>query len=137
MGLVATDEPKVGFVHQGRRLERLPRPLPGETLMGELSQLAVDQRQEFLRRPGVTLLDGREEASDFIHRQRIPAMAERHHSRVLDLDVGSSGPPKGSIPSRHRSRPNVPTVGRSSKRAASGLPVADASPSLDASRLPS
>src|SRR5262245_10674272 len=67
LGLVATDEPEIGFVHQGRRLERLPWFLPGEPLSGDLAKFAIDERQELLRGPWVAVLDGREEAGHVIH----------------------------------------------------------------------
>jgi hypothetical protein len=42
---------------QGRGLKRLAGLLPGELLGGELAQLIIDQRQEFLGGTRVALLD--------------------------------------------------------------------------------
>ena len=68
LGLLAIDEPEVGLVDQGGGLERLPRLLLGEPLLGEPPELAVDERQELLGRPRVALLDGREDAGHVVHR---------------------------------------------------------------------
>ena len=66
-GLLGADEPQVRLVDQGGGLERLAGLLLRELLGGQLAELVVDQRQEFLGRLGIALLDGREDAGDVVH----------------------------------------------------------------------
>src|SRR5688572_2691446 len=70
--VLLSDQPEVGLVDQGRRLERLARLLLGQPLRGQLAQLVVDQGQELLGRVGVAPLDGREDAGHVVHRRRPP-----------------------------------------------------------------
>jgi len=62
------DQPQVGFVNQGRGLERLagllPRQLPGR----QAAQLVVDQWQQLLGRLPVALLDRGEDVGHVRHR---------------------------------------------------------------------
>ena len=79
------DEPQVGLVHQRRGLERLAGLLPRQALSGQLPQLVVDQRQELLGRPGLTLFDGGEDARHVRHRQSPDSLPGG------DPDTGPSG----------------------------------------------
>ncbi len=45
---LSADEAQLRFVDQGRRLERLTGPFPGQPVTGEAPQLVLDQRQELL-----------------------------------------------------------------------------------------
>ena len=65
--LIAADEPDVRLVDQGRGLERLAGFLLGQPLGRQLAQLLVDQRQESVGRPGVALLNVREDAGEVVH----------------------------------------------------------------------
>jgi hypothetical protein len=40
----------IGFVHEGRRLERVIRPLATEVRDGSLAQLVIDERDKFVTR---------------------------------------------------------------------------------------
>jgi hypothetical protein len=55
---VRTHQPHISFVHQGRRLECLPRFLPGQLRGRQPAQLLVDERQELLGVVRLALLDG-------------------------------------------------------------------------------
>ena len=68
----APDQSQICLVDQGRGLEGLPGLLLREPLCGQLAQLVVDQRQEFLNRLGVAVLDVREDAGDVVHRRGSP-----------------------------------------------------------------
>jgi hypothetical protein len=68
--LLDIDQPEVGFVYQGGRLECVARLFLGQTLSGQLPQLLVDQGQELLGGARVALRNGREDASNVIHGQR-------------------------------------------------------------------
>src|SRR5438128_5516714 len=65
--LVALDQAEIGLVNQGSGLECLPRLLLGKFLSRQLSQLVVDQRQEFLRCLRIAGFDGGEDARHVIH----------------------------------------------------------------------
>src|SRR5262249_46653405 len=65
--LFLADQPEVGLVDQGGRLERQPPLLLGQFRCRELAQLVVDQRQELLGSVEVALLDGRQDACNFTH----------------------------------------------------------------------
>ena len=67
LAAIVPDQPQIGLMNQGRRLQRLARFLAGEPLGRELAQLAVDQRQELLDGPGVALVDRLEDAGDLVH----------------------------------------------------------------------
>src|SRR5262249_44470346 len=60
-------QPEVGFVNQGRGLERLARLLLRHPLGSQLTQLALDERKQLLRRAGVALLDGGQDARHLTH----------------------------------------------------------------------
>ena len=66
-GRTRPDEPEVGLVNQGRRLQRLAGPLVRQPLGGQPAQFVVDQRQELGGRIRVTPLDGREDVHDIVH----------------------------------------------------------------------
>jgi hypothetical protein len=46
--LIITHQPQIGFVHEGRRLQRLPGLFARQPRGRKLSQFVVDQGQEFL-----------------------------------------------------------------------------------------
>ena len=62
-------QPKIGFVDQGRGLERLAGLLLGQFLRRQLAQLVVDQRQKLLGGVGIALLDGGQDAGNVVHRR--------------------------------------------------------------------
>src|SRR5262249_7310149 len=90
---------------QGRGLERLARLLLRQLLDGQLAQLLVDQRQQLLRRLGVTPLDGREDAGHVRHRwvRRGPPVPCPRTATEQRCPVGGSRGP-GSTPGRLASR---------------------------------
>jgi hypothetical protein len=63
------NQPQIGFIHQGGRLQCLPRLLVGELLGRQLAQLVVDQRQELVGGVRVALFDGGQDAGDIGHRR--------------------------------------------------------------------
>jgi hypothetical protein len=65
--VTAAHEAHVGFVHEGRRLEGLPRFLLSELLSGHPAQLVIDQRQEMLGGTRIAQCDGGQQAGDFGH----------------------------------------------------------------------
>src|SRR5262249_52944898 len=72
--VTAFNQPQVGLVDQGRRLECLARSLPGEPGGRQLAQLAVDQRQKPVGGSGLALVDRLEDSRHFVH--RIPKYAK-------------------------------------------------------------
>ena len=77
LGQVAADQPEVGLVDQGGRLERLARVLAPEPRGGELAQLGVDEREEF---GGGLAVSGRrcvEQLGCLRHAVSIPARSSR------------------------------------------------------------
>ena len=69
-GLHAADELNVSVVNQSRGLQSLPGLLVDQLLRGQLAQFVVDERQELLGGLWIALIDGGQDASDFIHRGR-------------------------------------------------------------------
>jgi hypothetical protein len=67
LGRIPLDEPQVGFVDQGRGLERLTRLLLRQPLGRELAQLVINQGQQLLGRFRITPLDRRENPCYIIH----------------------------------------------------------------------
>jgi hypothetical protein len=67
-GLVHVHQAEVGFVDQGRRLQRLARLFLGQLLGSQLALLLVDQGQEFPGGGRVAILDGGQDAGKLIHR---------------------------------------------------------------------
>ena len=63
-GVARADEPEVGLVHQGGRLQRVLGALPGHLALGRPAQLVVDERQQLLGGPWVALADGIEQPSN-------------------------------------------------------------------------
>ena len=61
------DQPEIGLVDQGRRLEGLAGRLLGQPLRRQLAQLVVDQGQQFLGGVGIALVEGGQEVADFVH----------------------------------------------------------------------
>src|SRR5262249_2561360 len=61
------DQPQVGLVDQGGRLQRLARLLLSQALGGEAAQLVVDQRQQLGGGVRIALLDGGQDAGDLGH----------------------------------------------------------------------
>jgi len=55
------------FMYQRRRLERVAGGFAGHLVGGQAAQFIVNQRQQFLRAPGIALLDVIEDASDVAH----------------------------------------------------------------------
>src|SRR6185295_12991057 len=49
---------KPRLMHQRGRLQRVSRLFPRHLLRGQASQFGVDERQQFIRSPGVALLNG-------------------------------------------------------------------------------
>jgi len=70
-GLVVTAEPQPGFVNQGRGLQGLSGRFPSHLLRRELAQLFVDQRQEFIRRLGIALINALKDDGEFAHTEII------------------------------------------------------------------
>src|SRR5580698_1834527 len=54
------DQPQIGLMDQGGRVERLARPLLSHSLRGQLAQFVIDQRQQFLGPGPITPMDRRE-----------------------------------------------------------------------------
>ena len=52
-GILVADQPQVGLVDQGGRLERLPGAQLLRQRRGQAAQLVVDRRQQVRRRPGL------------------------------------------------------------------------------------
>ena len=67
LGLLDIDQPEVGLVDQGGRLQRLAGRLLGQLPRRQPPQFVVDQRQELLGRLRVALLDGGQDARDVVH----------------------------------------------------------------------
>ena len=61
------DKPQIGFMDQGRRVESLSGPLLSHSLRGELAQFVIDQRQQFLGRDLIALIDRREDRRHVAH----------------------------------------------------------------------
>ena len=63
----ATDEPDVGLVDEGGRLERLAGLLDGQSLRRQFPQFVVDEREELLGGVGVAPLGGGQDVGDLAH----------------------------------------------------------------------
>jgi hypothetical protein len=70
LDVVAADQPEISVMNERGGLERLPEFFLGQPLRGESSQFVVDERQELLGGLRIALLDGEQDASDFVHRHR-------------------------------------------------------------------
>jgi hypothetical protein len=55
------DEPQIGFVHEGRGLQRMTRPLMAHMPPREPAQLVVDQRHEPVERSRLTAAPGHQQ----------------------------------------------------------------------------
>jgi hypothetical protein len=73
---IGPDQSGVSLMDEGRRLERLARLLARQPMGGQLAQLLIHEREQFLGRPGIALLDRQEDSRDLGHRGIRPA-----HSR--------------------------------------------------------
>jgi hypothetical protein len=62
--LTEIDQPHVGFVDEGGRLQRVARPLPGHLPACQSSQLPMDDRNELLQRLFVAIFPSDEEMRD-------------------------------------------------------------------------
>jgi hypothetical protein len=67
------NEPEIGVVNQGRRLQRLARLLLRHPFGSKSTQFVIDERKQLLRGAGVALLDRGQDASNVAH--------EREHIR--------------------------------------------------------
>ena len=61
-----TAQPKVRLVHQGGRLQRMPRPLRTEMARRNGPEFRINERQEPLERPVIPLLPSPENLGDFV-----------------------------------------------------------------------
>jgi hypothetical protein len=64
---VGFGEAQPGFMHKGGGLEGLAGRFLSHTRGGQLAQFIIDQRQQFLRSPGFTLLNAIEDLRDLAH----------------------------------------------------------------------
>ena len=55
---VRPNKPQIGFMHQSRRFQRLPRPLLREPMRRQPTQFIVNERQQPLRRVRFAGFDG-------------------------------------------------------------------------------
>ena len=69
-GLSPINQSQISFVDQCGGLKRLARLFLGQPLGGQPAQFVVDQRQQLLGGMRVALLDGGQDAGDFIHWRR-------------------------------------------------------------------
>src|SRR5262249_34666889 len=88
------DEAEIGFMDEGRGLERLPGLFAGQPLRREPAQLVVDQRQELLGRLCFTALDRRKDARHLVHlawTSLAGGSNEKTASYQVGCGVGSNG----------------------------------------------
>ena len=64
---VGADQPQVSLVHEGRRLERLPRRLARQLPRRQATELVIDQREQLLHRPRVAVLDRAQDSLCLVH----------------------------------------------------------------------
>ena len=69
LGLVVIHQPDVRLVHQGRRLQRLPRLFLGQLGSRQFPQLVIHQRQQLLRRRRIAGFDLRQNLRHVGHGQ--------------------------------------------------------------------
>jgi len=67
--LAVAQQPQIGFVDQGGRLQRLAGCFLGKLLGRQAAQLVVDQRQQLAGGVRIALLDGVQDLSNFVHRK--------------------------------------------------------------------
>jgi hypothetical protein len=96
LGLLDIHQPEVGFVDQGRGLERLPGLLLGEFLRRELAQLLIDQGQELLRGVRIATLNGGQDLRNLAHRR--PTLKDSKESSSLTFvnTVRDGSPAQGA-----------------------------------------
>src|SRR5262249_11319760 len=70
--LVGSRQLEPGFMHQGGRLQSLPRRFLGQFGRGELAQLIVNQGQQLFGRTGIALFQRLQNARDVIHGASAP-----------------------------------------------------------------
>ena len=99
--VAVADEPQVRLVDQGGRLQRLPARFVGQARSRQAAQLVVDQRQQFVGRPGVALAGGFEQPCDFAHGPWIlPPAAARNGPSVsmsFPIDPGAGHAPNSAV----------------------------------------
>src|SRR5580700_8076331 len=61
------DEPQIGLMDQGRRIESLPRSLLSHSLRRQLAQFVVDERQQFLGGDSIAPINRRENRAHIAH----------------------------------------------------------------------
>jgi hypothetical protein len=66
-GLGDLHESQIGFMNQGRRVERLPGPLLSHAQRRQLAQFAVNRRQQLCGSDAITPLDRRQNRRDVAH----------------------------------------------------------------------
>ena len=66
-GLGVTAQPEAGFVHERRGLQRLAGRFVRHFVRGESAQFFVNEREQFVRSLGVTVLDAVQDARDIAH----------------------------------------------------------------------
>ena len=52
---VPLGEPKIGFVHQGCRTERMPGALVPKLSASQGAELVINERQQLIERPGIAV----------------------------------------------------------------------------------
>jgi hypothetical protein len=128
--LAAADEPEVRLVDERGGLEGLAGSLLGHPRGGELAQLVVDEREQFLRGAGVALVDGVQDPRDVGHdgKHTRAAVGPRPETGlgVGVTPAGHPDPPTGPcahLPGRRSSNRDAGSDGRrrrASRRDASG-----------------
>jgi hypothetical protein len=67
LGAFDINQAKIGLMDQGRGLKCLAWLLPRQLLRGQLTEFLIDQRQELLGSPGISLFDRQEDVSYVVH----------------------------------------------------------------------
>ena len=65
--IIRPDQSQVSFMHQGRGIQRLVRPLVNHPRCRELAQLIIDERQQLVRCLRIAGVDGEQYASNIGH----------------------------------------------------------------------
>src|SRR5205814_4290994 len=65
--LVLAAEPKPGLMHERSRLQSLAWRFPGHFRCGEFAQFFVNEREQFVRSAGVTLLNAIQNSRNVAH----------------------------------------------------------------------
>ena len=64
--LSVINQPQVGFVENGGRLQRVAHPLPAHVMVGEPVQFGMHQREQFLQRSLVSAAPLAEQLGDLL-----------------------------------------------------------------------